>query len=232
MAIQEMHEMTGLPEGDYPYEEFVPNQQELRELKEQFSTIYDVHWVVMFRCFIYGVVHRKRGYGILPLTWAKYLFPGFDVGSASKLSPSTDVMIRLRAQSSTFGATYTSFNLEGDFAQDMVFSELSPSGEETDKGQSTPGGVFDALPQKICGSDLASRHTSGGACLPCCVDCLWRQARLGVGYLCEHSFCAEDSDSAPLFWYKDSTKAQYGIYIPYVNFYSNPSPLMFLQYSL
>lgn len=35
--------------------------------------------------------------GILPLTGAKYLFPGFDVGDANELAPGLDVAIATRA---------------------------------------------------------------------------------------------------------------------------------------
>lgn len=43
MAMHEMHEVTLLPDGDYPYEEFVPNKRELRELEKQVAVMFDVY---------------------------------------------------------------------------------------------------------------------------------------------------------------------------------------------
>lgn len=47
-----------------------------------------------------------------------YLFPSVGVGKDSDLVPSTDIIVASRV---TFGAMYTSTNLEGSFPQDIVF---------------------------------------------------------------------------------------------------------------
>lgn len=68
MAVHNMHKVTRLLEGDYPYKEFVMNLWELLELKERTSLMLEVYWEVLYHYFICGNVNGKKGSGILPLT--------------------------------------------------------------------------------------------------------------------------------------------------------------------
>lgn len=68
IAVHEMHEVTGLPEGDYPYKEFILNHWEFRALEKQNSRIYGTYWEVLCHYFICMDVHVKKESGITPMS--------------------------------------------------------------------------------------------------------------------------------------------------------------------
>ena len=69
-----MFDVSGLPFGDLPYEEFVPGSTELKILKETIPEVYDTLWEVMCHFQICGQLTGARGRGIKQLSWAEYLF--------------------------------------------------------------------------------------------------------------------------------------------------------------
>jgi len=47
MAMHEMHEVSGLPKGEVPYEEFIPGSSELKRLQSEHPVIYETYWELM-----------------------------------------------------------------------------------------------------------------------------------------------------------------------------------------
>lgn len=43
LALHELYEVSGLPIGDDPYEEYVPTGEELHLLKAQNPMVYDIY---------------------------------------------------------------------------------------------------------------------------------------------------------------------------------------------
>lgn len=84
MALHEMYEVSGLPNGDYPYEEYIPAAKELDRLKETNLLAYNI-LKVMCHLFICAravklemTCHVGEEKISHPHTWAKYLFPRLD----------------------------------------------------------------------------------------------------------------------------------------------------------
>src|SRR3954467_15610023 len=71
-----MQHVSGLPAGEFPYEEHVPPSAELELLKTQDPELYSAYWEVLCHFFIcVESMGRGRG-GVAFSTWAEYLFPG------------------------------------------------------------------------------------------------------------------------------------------------------------
>src|SRR5436189_5007157 len=75
----EMQRVSGLPAGEFPYEEHVPHSGELELLKMQDPELYSTYWEVLCHFFICGEL-KGRGRGDVAFsTWAEYLFLGIGV---------------------------------------------------------------------------------------------------------------------------------------------------------
>src|SRR5436190_20140995 len=72
----EMQRISGLPAGEFPYEEHVPPSTELELLKVQGPELYSTYWEVLCHFFICGELKGRSRGGVAYSTWAEYLFPG------------------------------------------------------------------------------------------------------------------------------------------------------------
>lgn len=114
-ALHEMFEVSGLPMGELPYEEFVPTEEELNQLKAKSPEIYNTYWEVLCHFFICGKLTKWRSGGLKQISWAKYLFNGvmskneeiFPRGRSTR----EDVQTMLKGELDKF----TSDSMEGGF---------------------------------------------------------------------------------------------------------------------
>src|SRR4051812_12450631 len=83
--------------------------------------MYEVYCEVLCYFHICDDVHRRRGIGLVHLTWARYLFLGMDQGDIKDLLPCGDSMIATRAHNSPSNTTYATKSLEGGFALGTTF---------------------------------------------------------------------------------------------------------------
>src|SRR5438270_3706371 len=72
----EMQHVSGLPAGEFPYEEHVPPSAKLELLKMQDPELYSTYWEVLCHFFIFRESKGRGRGGVVFLTWAEYLFPG------------------------------------------------------------------------------------------------------------------------------------------------------------
>src|SRR3954471_23414218 len=72
----EMQHVSGLPTGEFPYEEHVPPFAELELLKVQDPKLYSTYWEVLCHFFICEELKGRSRGGIAFSAWAEYLFPG------------------------------------------------------------------------------------------------------------------------------------------------------------
>src|SRR3954470_12019544 len=71
-----MQHVSGLPAGEFPYEEYVPPSAELELLKTQDPELYSTYWEVLCHFFICRESKGRGRGGVVFSTWAEYLFPG------------------------------------------------------------------------------------------------------------------------------------------------------------
>src|SRR4051812_9333424 len=71
-----MQHVSGLPAGEFPYEEHVPPSAELELLKTQDPELYSAYWEVLCHFFICGESMGWGRSGVAFSTWAEYLFLG------------------------------------------------------------------------------------------------------------------------------------------------------------
>src|SRR3954471_23358365 len=71
-----MQQVSGLPTGEFPYEEHVPPSAELELLKVQNPELYSIYWEVLCHFFICGELKGRSHGGVAYSTWAEYVFPG------------------------------------------------------------------------------------------------------------------------------------------------------------
>src|SRR3954465_7087624 len=72
----EMQQVSGLPMGEFPYEEHVPPSVELELLEVQDPELYSTYWEVLCHFFICERLKGCSRGGLAYSTWAEYLFPG------------------------------------------------------------------------------------------------------------------------------------------------------------
>src|SRR4051812_35633834 len=85
----EMQHVSGLPAGEFPYEEHVPPSAELELLRMQDPESYSTYWEVLCHFFICKESKGRGRGGVVFPTWAEYLFPGIgadQVGEFAVLS--------------------------------------------------------------------------------------------------------------------------------------------------
>ena len=78
-----MFEVSGLSMEDFPYEEYIPNTEELHLLKRDAPQVYKIYWEVLCHFHIYAQVTGWRSRGVKQMSWANYLFSGLE----EKMSP-------------------------------------------------------------------------------------------------------------------------------------------------
>ena len=82
MALHEMHEVSGLPMGEVPYEEFIPGSVELRRLQSDHPQVYETFWELMCHFHIcLRLVNEKTKKApayVSHKMWADYLFNNLD----------------------------------------------------------------------------------------------------------------------------------------------------------
>lgn len=106
ISLHEMHEVSGLPLGDFPYEEHVPTASELTLLEEKNPELVKIYWELMCYFFICrDSRNRIKRKGVLQLDWVKYLFPNVEEGVVDHLSPSPDSDISARLKRSSYPAS-------------------------------------------------------------------------------------------------------------------------------
>jgi len=101
MAMHEMHEVSGLPMGEVPYEEFIPESSELKRLQSEHPAIYKTYWELMCHyhiCFDQTCGKKKTGVYVSHKNWADYLFENLDKKGApvAPLGPSDRVTVETR----------------------------------------------------------------------------------------------------------------------------------------
>ena len=123
-ALHEMFDVSGLPFGDLPYEEFVPGSTELKILKETIPEVYDTLWEVMCHFQICGQLTGARGRGIKQLSWAEYLFQNLSDKNAavSRREASTPETIQALINDAT--VHYVSEGIEDDFPAQTEFESF------------------------------------------------------------------------------------------------------------
>ena len=101
MAMHEMHEVSGLPMGEVPYEEFIPGSSELKRLRSEHPTIHETYWELMCHyhiCFDQICGKKKTGVYVSHKNWADYLFENLDKKGVpvAPLGPSDRVTVETR----------------------------------------------------------------------------------------------------------------------------------------
>src|SRR3954462_5582132 len=81
----EMQHVSGLPAGEFPYEEHVPPSAELELLKMQDPELYSTYWEVLCHFFICRESKGRGRGGVVFSTWAEYLFPGIGADQVGEL---------------------------------------------------------------------------------------------------------------------------------------------------
>jgi len=90
LALHELWEVSKLPMGDLPYEEYFPGDQELRQLARDEPELYEVYQELMCHFYICMDLNKTKGNLNGQKAWADYLF--LNLSSASegvKLRPAT-----------------------------------------------------------------------------------------------------------------------------------------------
>jgi len=64
LALHEMYEVSGLVNGDVPYEEYVPSTEELHLLKKSDSLVYETYWEVLCHFYICEQATGWRSRGV------------------------------------------------------------------------------------------------------------------------------------------------------------------------
>src|SRR4051812_19597639 len=96
----EMQHVSGLPAGEFPYEEHVPPSAELELLKIQDPELYSTYWEILCHFFICGEsTSRGRG-GVVFSTWAEYLFPEIGADQVQELTVLSELEARRLASQS------------------------------------------------------------------------------------------------------------------------------------
>ena len=90
----EMHHVSGLPAGEFPYEEHVPPSAELELLKMQDPELYSTYWEVLCHFFICGESKGRGHGGVAFSTWAEYLFLGIGADQVQELTVLSELEAR------------------------------------------------------------------------------------------------------------------------------------------
>ena len=76
MALHEMWEVSALPMGSLPYEEYFPCEVELALLEKQELTLFETNWELMCQLYICSSMHGShKGASCSSKSWGSYLFP-------------------------------------------------------------------------------------------------------------------------------------------------------------
>src|SRR4051812_37882814 len=95
-----MQHVSGLPAGEFPYEEHVPPSAELELLKMQDPELYSTYWEVLCHFFICGELKGRGRGGVAFSTWAEYLFPGIGTDQVQEFTVLSELEARRLASQS------------------------------------------------------------------------------------------------------------------------------------
>src|SRR3954470_15181309 len=90
----EMQHVSGLPAGEFPYEEHAPPSAELKLLKTQDPELYSTYWEVLCHFFICRESKDRGRGGVVFSTWAEYLFPGIGADRVQELTVLSETKAR------------------------------------------------------------------------------------------------------------------------------------------
>src|SRR3954468_9117926 len=82
----EMQHVSGLPAGEFPYEDDMPPSAELELLKMQDPELYSIYWAVLCHFFICREPKGRGRGGVVFSTWAEDLFPGIGADQVEELT--------------------------------------------------------------------------------------------------------------------------------------------------
>lgn len=78
LALHKIHEVSGLPIREIPYEDYDPIEEELHLRKTQKTLIYDTYWDVLCYYHICAQKTRLRNNGVKQKAWIDCLFTNPD----------------------------------------------------------------------------------------------------------------------------------------------------------
>jgi len=123
-ALHEIFEVSGLNMGYLPYEEYIPNTEELNLLKRDAPQVYETYWEVVCHFHIYAQVTGWRSGGVKQVSRANYVLYGLGekLSLVSGLATSIDTEITERISESV--TSYTSESNEDTFKPDTIFDSF------------------------------------------------------------------------------------------------------------
>lgn len=74
LTLHELYEISGLPMGKIPYEEYVPTGEDLHLLRAQDPLAYDTYWELLCHYHICAQITGLRNNGVKQKVWVEYLF--------------------------------------------------------------------------------------------------------------------------------------------------------------
>jgi len=79
MVFHEMWEISALPLGSLPYEEYLPCEVELALLEKQEPTLFETYRELMCHLYICSSMHGShKGASCSSKSWGNYLFPNLE----------------------------------------------------------------------------------------------------------------------------------------------------------
>ena len=79
MTLHEMWEVSALPLGSLPYEEYFSCEVELALLKKQEPALFETYWELMCHLYICSSMHGShKGASYSSKSWGNYLFPNLE----------------------------------------------------------------------------------------------------------------------------------------------------------
>ena len=79
MALHEMWEVSALPLGSFPYEEYFPCEAELALLEKQEPALFETYRELMCHLYICSSMHGShKGVSCSLKSWGNYLFPDME----------------------------------------------------------------------------------------------------------------------------------------------------------
>lgn len=94
-TYHEMHYVSGLPYGEFPYEERFPTNRELKQLEKLLSTCANTYWEVICHLNVCMDLYERRKRGLLFAKWARYLVTDLRLPKMLKVSSLLEVEVRV-----------------------------------------------------------------------------------------------------------------------------------------
>jgi len=151
MALHEMWEVSALPMGSLPYEEYFTYEAELTLLEKQKPTLFETYWELMCHFYICSSMHMShKGASSSSKSWGNYLFPNLKDAPEAAHCGVTDEDIFRRMQEHSQGDMI----LEEDdgIYEKVTFSGVSITSSSIDVPEGTFGRFFIGLVEEVCGA--------------------------------------------------------------------------------